>query len=555
VGRRVLPLAMLMAAAGLASSAPAAARPTFTLGVAAGEVTPSSALLWAHAQRSGLGHVQVARDPRWRRVVVWRAARVRRSADGTVQVRVGGLRPFTRYWYRFCLGRARSARGTFVTAPAPRSAPTIRFAWSGDADAQRARGGREPFYNTLGDRNFAVYRAMRRESNAFNVNLGDTIYSDSEVGAEIVGGVYRGFSPALTVAQKWAKYRQNIRLPNLQALRAGAGLYSHPDDHEWINDFGRFETLTARDAAGRVLAIPGRSVYRAGVTAFRDYAPVSYSRRFGFYRVFHWGRNLDLFFLDERSFRSAKAGSPTIHTCDNPSTGAPDLAPTAPPDKRALFAAVVPALRAPVSARCRATIDSPRRTMLGARQRLAFLRAIERSRATFKVVINEVPIQQLYALPYDRWEGYAYERRLLLRTLQRRVRNVIFLTTDDHANLVNVARYATFRSEGGPSSSGIDDVTTGPVATMTFKREINGALGQDPGTGTGAGLIEAAFFAPPPDAGLGMRCSAIDVFSYGEVAVTRTRLIVRLKDQHGRPVRQDVGAGLPCPPIVLRARR
>ena len=32
--------------------------------------------------------------------------------------------------------------------------------------------------------------------------------------------------------------------------------------------------------------------------------------------------------------------------------------------------------------------------------------------------MNEDPIQQFYGLPYDRWEGYAYERVKLLKALQ-----------------------------------------------------------------------------------------------------------------------------------------
>src|SRR5438105_13865453 len=86
------------------------------------------------------------------------------------------------------------------------------------------------------------------------------------------------------------------------------------------------------------------------------------------------------------------------------------------------------------------------------------------TRATFKVIMNEVPIQQFFALPYDRWEGYAFERAKLLTFLKNNVKNTIFLTTDDHANLVNDARFATFPSQGGPANSGILDVTTGPVA-------------------------------------------------------------------------------------------
>ena len=68
------------------------------------------------------------------------------------------------------------------------------------------------------------------------------------------------------------------------------------------------------------------------------------------------------------------------------------------------------------------------------------------STATFKVIINEVPIQQYYALPYDRWEGYEAERQAVLNFLKDNVENVVFLTTDVHANMVNDARLKTLEA-------------------------------------------------------------------------------------------------------------
>ncbi len=55
--------------------------------------------------------------------------------------------------------------------------------------------------------------------------------------------------------------------------------------------------------------------------------------------------------------------------------------------------------------------------MLGVRQRVELRRALRSSTATWKVIVNEVPIQQYYALPYDRCEGYAAEREQLLAFL------------------------------------------------------------------------------------------------------------------------------------------
>jgi phosphodiesterase/alkaline phosphatase D-like protein len=527
----------------------------FSYGVSAAEVTSSSAILWAHATSAGRYVARIARDSRFRHVLATATPSARPTSDNTMQVTVRGLRPGTRFFYRFQgSGSKRSDTGTFQTAPAANANATIRFGWSGDADAQRARGQTQPFYNSLGDHNFAVYGAMARENNNFNLNFGDTIYSDSEVGASFVNGVYQGSTPALTVAQKWAKYRQNLALANLQRLRTTAGIYNHWDDHEFINDFGRFETLFGRNDAGQTLLVPGSQVYGPGVTAFRTYNPVTYTPSNGIYRSFRWGKNLEVFLLDERSFRSAKAGSPTIHTCDNPQSGAPDLAPTAPQEVRSVFAAITPSLAQPVSQACLNAINDPNRTMLGRRQLARFESAIKRSTATFKVIMNEVPIQQFFALPYDRWEGYGAERAKLLTFLKNNVKNAIFLTTDDHANLVNDARFATFPSQGGPTNSGILDVTTGPVATMTFSREIDQAVDR---AGSG-NLVDSLFFDHQPTTpgipGVGMKCSVVNTFSYGEVTVTSRRLTVRLKDQHRRPVVEEEGSHPACPAFALNKR-
>ena len=207
--------------------------------------------------------------------------------------------------------------------------------------------------------------------------------------------------------------------------------------------------------------------------AFTDFAPVDYSSGNGLYRTRQWGKNLELFFLDERSFRSAKASKDGV--CDNPQTGQPDLAPTAPQAVRNAFALLIPSLAQPVSQACLDTINDPNRTMLGDRQEKQFLHDVKHSSARFKVVMNEVPIQQFYAHPYDRWEGYEADRQRVLNGLQG-VKNVVFLTTDVHATLVNDARFQTLEP-GGPQNSGILEATVGPAATASFAKEIDGTVG------------------------------------------------------------------------------
>ena len=92
---------------------------------------------------------------------------------------------------------------------------------------------------------------------------------------------------------------------------------------------------------------------------------------------------------------------------------------------------------------CLDAIASPERTLLGREQLERFRDAIRASTATFKVVVNPVPLMQLYALPYDRWEGYAADRARMLAVLAG-VRNVVVLTTDTHAHLIGEIRSQTF---------------------------------------------------------------------------------------------------------------
>jgi alkaline phosphatase D len=510
--RRLL-LALAVVAVSVPFGLAASASPSggFAYGVAAGEITSTSAVLWTRAPTAGPVAVTLYLDGHNVKRTFRSAARP--ADDLTVRVRVGGLRPTSRYVYRFEQAGQTSALGALLTSPKPTTNATVRFAFSGDADATPGSNAKPGFNN------FETYGRMAREKNDFNINLGDTIYSDSEIA---------GSPPALTVPAKWAKYKLGLALPNLRKLRASTGLYSQWDDHEFVNDFSKAEM--------------GDAIYEAGVKAFTDYAPVTYTPQNGLYRTFRWGRNVELFFLDERSFRSAKASAGGV--CDN--GGAPDLAPTAPAAVRAAFAALIPSLAQPAPAACLAAINDPSRTFLGARQHAMFVKAIRASTATFKVVVNETPIQQFYQLPFDRWEGYAAERAKLLNDLAG-VKNVVFLTTDTHANLIGEVRKQTLEA-GGPIGTGFWEVVTGPVATNTYAKEIDSALGGKPGFGD---LVTSLFLKPPPPLGIGMRCAATDVFSYSEVKVTASTLTVTPKTSAGAPVFEKTGAR--CAPLVLRA--
>jgi len=181
--------------------------------------------------------------------------------------------------------------------------------------------------------------------------------------------------------------------------------------------------------------------------------------------------------------------------------------------------------------------------MMGSPQFSRFARDIRGSRATFKVILSSVPVQQLYGFPLDRWEGYEPARQRLLRFLQRNVRDVVFLSTDAHGAFVNEVMLSTLEP-GGAVASGMSEAVVGPAASLTYQ----GALG----SAFAALGFTTELFKPPRPAGLGMSCAQPSVYSYADTLVTSDTLSIALKDDRGQPV-VDLATGAPCPPLVVRA--
>jgi len=347
--------------------------------------------------------------------------------------------------------------GTFRTAPSPSRTANLTFAYSGDQDGTLNPGTGRPCFNK-----FESFAQILTEAPAFFVNLGDTIYADSVCLP----------SPNDTLAEYRANYRQNLSYQALRGLRAATSFYTQWDDHEVRNDWDS-QTVDP-------------TLQAIGTQAFQEYDAMPPPHpSLGFYRTFRWGRTAELFILDERSFRTIEAsridadGDGTAD-CNNPVTGQPDLAPTLAQPFRNQFGAVLPGsgLSQPVPAQCTADLEAAGRTMLGQAQRDRFLHDLANSQATFKLVVSEDPVQQFFALPYDRWEGYRWERGQLLDFVQNHsIKNVLWLTTDVHASLAHTVDPNTSVPGSIGGVEGMFEYTVGPVATSTFGQEVDAVVG------------------------------------------------------------------------------
>src|SRR4051794_837782 len=543
--RALLAAALVTALAAIPSTAMAG---SFTDGVSAAEVTPNSALLWAHPSTAGKVTLEVAFNSKFARGLITKSVVADAANDLTVQTRVTHLKANRTYYYFFHQGKQRSALGKFTTAPQAGTAKTIRFAVTGDADPVRVNG--HNVWNKDGSRDMATYAAMAKEKNSFNVNLGDTIYSD----AETEQGVPRAFD----LASKRAKYRLGLTYPNLLRLRQSGVVYNQWDDHEFVDDF------TPQSLAcdvGSIFTdqyacdIPG--IRQAGIQAFREYMPVTHTPTSGTYRTFRWGKNLQVFILDERSFRSLRASEvksdpsaeePTPHVCEN--EGNEDTAPRIPQRLRKLFGLIVPSLKNPTPPACLDALNDPNRTMLGQSQLAAFEQQIKSSKAKWKVIINEVPMMEFGINPYDDWEGYEAEREKVLTFLKKSVKNVAVVTTDFHSNWVNDARIKTWPENGGPVNSGVKEFIAGGVADQLFGREVDAVVGKP----NSWPIVDSAYLLQKPPNGPGMECSNMVTFGYAQLTATAKKLTVELKDNRGKQMKGATNKK-PCGPWKLKAKK
>lgn len=380
-----------------------ALRPKLPSGIAVGDVTAESAVIWSRCDRPARMLVELSTTEAFRRSEIFRGPTARAETDFTAKLRLPRLPAGERLFYRVRfedLGDPRRVSepltGTFRALPAgPRD---VLFAWSGDTVGQgwgidRARGG------------MRCYETIRRLQPDFFVHSGDTIYADGPLLPEVAlpdGTVWRNLvTPAKSkVAETAAEFRgnhlYNYEDENFRRLCAEVPLLAQWDDHEVLNNWYPGKILD--DARYQVKDVDRLAA--AARTAFFDCLPIAGQATDKIYRALPHGRSLELFFLDLRTYRG----------------------PNTPNDQPAMSAAT---------------------TYLGREQLDDLKRRLAASRATWKVICSDMPLGLIIRDGRVNFEatanghGPALGRELeiaeLLSFLKRsRVRNVIWLTADVH---------------------------------------------------------------------------------------------------------------------------
>jgi len=413
----LFPVPVVLLLTGLVPSA-------FEQGLAAGDVTDSSAVLWTRAGVSTSVTLQVARDAEFRDLVFTDRDFAAELNDWIVKFEVTGLSPQTDYSYRFTTPEGETSQvGRFRTAPPPDVEVAVRFAFSGDSNF------------AFGP--FTLLESAAAEDADFFIWFGDTTYADVASGA---------VPPATELEHYRAHYRQDRGDPHLGRLLADTAVWVGWDDHEVADDYagGDPGTYGTRE---RLL-----SAYRA----FFEYMPIRgqgvAGDEFRTYRRFRYGAWAEFFLLDVRQYRDPSARA----ACQ----GALD-----PYDL--IFGGAF------ADHPCIGRLRAPR-TMLGAAQLAWLKQGLAESDARYKFVVSGLPMSFLGLLPYDHWDGYDAERKELLEFLDaRRIQGVWFLATDAHMNGYNPDLGSYFRrhrkDHALPAGVVAREVVAGPIAQQTLR--------------------------------------------------------------------------------------
>jgi phosphodiesterase/alkaline phosphatase D-like protein len=214
--------------------------------------------------------------------------------------------------------------------------------------------------------------------------------------------------------------------------------------------------------------------FEAGARAFFEYLPVRPHPGQAPYRIdrnIRWGRDVELFFVDGRQFRSAELFCNPDPIADGPETASSLFSPF--PQDEDIVLALEPGLAPltdpilkPSDPDCVANLLArPDRTILGATQLAALEQALVDSDATFKIIINNTPLATLLVTPYDRWDGYLAEQQELLAFIGANLdpARTLVLTTDFHTNM------AIQRPE-------LTEVIVGPIGQTTFRTSVAALL-------------------------------------------------------------------------------
>ncbi|GAA2600168.1 alkaline phosphatase D family protein [Winogradskya consettensis] len=378
-----------------------AARPVISHGVQSGDATAESAIVWTRADRPGRMWVEVSRRPDLKGARRVRGPILTPETDLTGKVRLRGLPAGERLFYSVrveSLDRpglfSVPVRGELSTAPTRKQ--DVSFVWTGDVVGQG--WGIDPAYGGL-----KIFESMRRRRPDFLLHSGDTVYADGPLVERVTlpdGRIWRNLvteeksKVAETLKEYRGQYAYNLLDDAYKAFAAEVPQINQWDDHEVLNNWYPGEILDdARYTEKRVDVLAARAHQ-----AYHEWVPIP-SKSGPVHRKISHGPLLDVFVLDMRTFKDVNDAN---------------------------------------------TYADPNRGLLGTAQREWLINGLKSSKATWKVIANDLPLGIVVPDGATAQEGVAQgdpgapkgrelEFAQVLQAAHRAgVTGIVFLTADVH---------------------------------------------------------------------------------------------------------------------------
>jgi alkaline phosphatase D len=385
----------------------AADRPAVTHGVQSGDVSTDGGVVWARADRPSQMLVDVSTTESFTEARALPPIAALPESDFTAKMLLENLPAGQDIFYRIkfrdlshpdIVGEA--VTGRFRTAPADRR--DVSFVWGGDVAGQG--WGINP-----DDGGMVSFATMHKHRPDFLIHSGDTIYADGVFAPEVKladGKVWKNLmipektKVAETTDEFRAAHKYNFLDDNVRAFNAEVPIFVQWDDHEVVNNWSASKQLPDAYKVRDINLLAARAS-----RAFHDMYPLreSIAEPGRVYRSISYGPRLDVFMLDERSYRGPNG---------------PNLQQSYGPD--AWF--------------------------LGPDQLAWLKRGLKNSRATWKVIASDMPLSLIvyddYASKqgseaFAQGDGPPRGRELEIADLLRFIRdngvaNTVWLTADVH---------------------------------------------------------------------------------------------------------------------------
>jgi alkaline phosphatase D len=380
-------------------------RPQIPFGAQCGDVAADRAIIWSRSDRAARMIVEYSTTESFQnaRRVIGPAAL--EPTDFTARVDLTELPAGQKIFYRITFQSLDDAKvfsepvaGSFLTAPNAKR--DVSFVWGGDVCGQG--WGINPEFGGM-----KIYEAMRRMQPDLFIHSGDAIYADGVIQAEVKlddGSIWKNLTTpekskvAETLEEFRGNYRYNLMDENLRRFNSEIPMTAQWDDHETRNNWYPGQILEDDRYVVKSVDLLSARAKRA----FLDYMPIRFDATDPerIYRAFGYGPLLDIFMLDERSYRGPNTPN-------------------------------------------RQTAASDETAFLGGAQMAWIKQRLLASKARWKVIASDMPISVLVKDGKANFEAFAngngpalgreLESAELLRFIkQKKIKNVVWITTDVH---------------------------------------------------------------------------------------------------------------------------